>query len=260
MNILDKIVQNKLLEVDYRKKNTPIEVLRRDICKSSKSFALSISKSGGNKNIIAEIKKTSPTMKLKKEINVEKIARLYKSISAVMAISVLCDEKYFSGSLRDLNIVSNICDTKPILCKDFIIDEYQLYEARKAGADAVLLIVSILSDKLIDKFTNLARELAMDAVIEVSDEQEMNRFVSNNWSDIVMINNRNLKTFEIDLDTTNNLVNLISDDNIVISASGINSKKDIEYLSDRVDAVLVGTSIMESHNPMEKINELAGNL
>ncbi len=251
-SVLDEIVENKRQEIDKKKRENPLNASKISLNKSSRSFLEAISVEGVG--LIAEIKKSSPNMKIEKEIEVGSLASIYEN-SGVSAISVLCDEKYFSGSFEDLKEVSGVTKVMPILCKEFIIDEYQIYKARECGADAVLLIARILSLAQIKSFIEIAKKLGMDAVCEVNNEGELKSVLELN-PEIIMINNRNLETFEINLETTNKLVKLISKDKVVISASGINSCRDVSQLSERVNAVLVGTSIMKSNNPKEKIKQL----
>ncbi len=254
-NILKEIIENKKREIIERKKVVSLESIKEKLKKSDRDFLKAIRTNKVNKiNLIAEIKKSSPSMNVSLDLKVEEIAKLYEK-NNVSAISVLCDNKYFSGSLNDLSIARNSTFFTPVLCKEFVIDEYQIYEARKFGADAILLIIAILSKEEIRVFLNIADKLNMDVVCEVNNEKEINKILELNPK-IVMINNRNLNTFKVDLDTTNNLIRLIPKDKVIISASGLNSSSDVLALSNKVNAILVGTSIVKSDNINEKIKEL----
>ncbi len=251
-SILKKIVENKKKEVFDKKNKISLFTIKDKLVKSNRDF-LSVIK-GDDINLIAEIKKASPTMKIDRSINIVELANFYEE-SNVSAISVLCDKKYFNGSLEDLDKVRKNTANVPLLCKDFIVDEYQIYEARYYGADAILLIVNILKEEELRRFLNIAHTLNMNVIFEINSKEELN-FIRKIKFKIIMINNRDLNTFEIDLNTTNSLVNFIPEDKVIISASGINSFLDVQKLSKRVSAILVETSIMKSDNPKEKIKEL----
>ena len=143
----------------------------------------------------------------------------------------------------------------PILCKDFILYEYQIFKAREYGADAVLLIASLLNEEKLSKMLKVVRALNMDALVEVHNEEELEK-VLRTEAEIIGINNRDLKTFKVDLETTNRLVGMIPEGKIVVSESGIRSKSEIEKLDKRVDAVLIGTSLIKSKNISKKLYEL----
>lgn len=246
------ILKNKKEELCIRKEKAPLSEIKLNLKKSDRSFLDSIN-NNNNISLIAEIKKSSPNMSIDKKVNVVDIAKIYEE-NNVNAISVLCDEKFFDGSLDDLRKVRENT-SKAVLAKDFIIDEYQIFEARKYGADAVLLIVKILGKNDISKFSKIAFSLNMDVIFEVNNKDDLEN-IYDLKKKIIMINNRNLNNFKVDLDNTNNLINKISKDKVIISASGINSCFDIKKLSNRINAVLVGTSIMKSDNPAKKIKEL----
>ncbi|HHT9130844.1 MAG TPA: indole-3-glycerol phosphate synthase TrpC, partial [Candidatus Brocadiaceae bacterium] len=207
--------------------------------------------------IIAEIKKASPSLGvIRTDFNHVEIARLYES-SGAAAISVLTDEKFFQGKLSYLTDVKKSVSL-PILRKDFIIDPYQIYEARSAGADAILLIAALLSKEEIQRFLELARELGMDCLVEVHSELELEKVLQTS-ANIIGINNRDLATFKIDLETTLLLKPMIPSGKIVVSESGIKSREDIVKLIKKgVDAVLVGETLMKSTNISTKLHELLG--
>lgn len=259
MTILDEIYKYKLIEVYENKKRIPLNVIKENIKKSLSTRSLSDAlKTDVNISIIAEIKKASPSMGILREnFNPIELARIYEANGA-SAISVLTDEKFFHGSLSYLTEVRSTVRL-PVLRKDFIVDPYQIYEAREAGADAILLIAALLSKEELQDFLLLASELEMDCLVEVHSENELKTVLQTNAS-IIGINNRDLKTFITDLETTLRLRPLIPSGKIIVSESGIKSRKDIEVLLENgVNAVLVGETLMQSNNIPEKLHELLGN-
>ena len=207
--------------------------------------------------VIAEIKKASPSRGLlRAEFDPVAIAETYESNGA-SAISVLTDEKYFQGSADILTRVSNVVDI-PILRKDFVVDPYQVYEARAIGAAAVLLIAAVLSPAELEEFIGLCREVNLDALVEVHSEGEV-LVALEAGADIVGINNRDLRTFQTDLQTTLELVGGIPDEVLVVSESGIHTRDDVVRVRDAgADAVLVGESLMREADAGRKLRELLG--
>ncbi len=259
MTILNEIYKYKLIEVYENKRRIPLNVIKENIKKASTTRSLSAAlKSDVNISIVAEIKKASPSIGiLRDNFKPIKIARIYEANGAA-AISVLTDEKFFQGSLSYLTMVRNTVRL-PVLRKDFIVDPYQIYEAREAGADAILLIAAFFSKEELQDFMLLASELGMDCLVEVHSEKELKTVLQTNAS-IIGINNRDLKTFKTDLETTLRLRPLIPSEKIVVSESGIKSRKDIEKLLENgVNAVLVGETLMKSNNIPKKLHELLGN-
>ncbi len=258
MTILDEIYKHKLSEVAEDKKRVSIETLKEQCKKKQKagSFGAAL-KSNTNIRIIAEIKKASPSLGIiREDFNPVEIARIYEA-SGAAAISVLTDEKFFQGRLSYLTDVKKSVNL-PILRKDFIIDSYQVYEARSAGADAILLIAALLSKEEIQRYMEVARELDMDCLVEVHSETELKKVLQTN-ADIIGINNRDLATFKIDLETTLRLRPLIPAGKIVVSESGIKSRADVEKLmKEGVDAILVGETLMKSDDISAKLRELLG--
>lgn len=248
--MLSKIIENKRKEVESSKKNFPLASFKNRLQKSAKNFKKAISK---NKlNLIAEIKRSSPSHKnINQEVDLKNIVNVYNKYAD--AISVLTDKKFFDGSLQDMKIVSNLTPL-PILRKDFIIDEYQIYEARYFGADAILLIASVLSLNEINNFIDIAKSLDMDCLAEAHDKGELDK-VLNSKAEILGINNRNLDTLEIDLNTTLKLMDKIPDGRIIVSESGITSKDYLDKIKSKVNAVLVGTHFMRSSNPENDIKK-----
>lgn len=207
-------------------------------------------------SLIAEIKHASPTAgKLMEKFSHLELAKIYEE-SGASAISVVTDELYFKGNVIDIFEIRS--SKLPILRKDFIIDRFQVYESRAYGADAILLIAKILTDDQIKEFTEIAETFNMDVVLEVHSEEELFRAI-NLKAKVIGINNRDLKTFKVNINTTFDLVSKIQNktDFVIISESGISTKEDIDRLKEAgVNAVLIGTSILESENPAQKIKDL----
>jgi len=258
MTILDEIYKYKLSEVAENKKRISVETLKEQIKKrqSTRSFGAAL-KSDTNIRIIAEIKKASPSLGIiREDFNPAEIARIYEA-SGAAAISVLTDEEFFQGSLFYLTEVKKSVNL-PILRKDFIIDTYQIYEARSAGADAVLLIAALLSKEEMQRYLDLAGELGMDCLVEVHSEIELKKVLQTN-ADIIGINNRDLATFTTDLETTLRLRPIIPAEKIVVSESGIKSRADVvKLIKEGVGAILVGETLMKSDDISAKLHELLG--
>lgn len=254
--ILDEIVNNKLKEVARRKKEVPLAVLKSKLAASTptRDFRKAIS-SSGIINIIAEIKKASPSVGvIIKDFSVEELARIYEKNGA-SALSILTDQKFFRGELKDLEKAKK-ASSLPILAKEFIVDEYQIYEARIRGADAILLITRILDKEELRKYLDLASRLDLDCLVEIHAEEEWQE-IKDLPVDIVGINNRNLENFKADLNMSVNLVKKIPSDKIVVSESGINNGEDIYRLQEAgVNAFLIGEALLRSKNVGEKLREL----
>ncbi len=255
--ILDKICVHKRVEVDSRKAALPIEKLqeRLDTVRPPRDFRQAIRETGIS--LIAEIKRASPSKGvLFEDMDPVELAGLYEQTGA-RAISVLTDEEFFKGSLHDLTSVRQDVSV-PCLRKDFIIDEYQLYEARVAQADAVLLIARILSDAQLKDYLDTARGLSMHALVETHDEKEIERSLKAG-AHIIGINNRDLATFNVDIKTTLELKKHVPGGYALVSESGIHNRDDVRMLEDGgVDAVLVGEALVTSKNIGGKIRELLG--
>ena len=194
--------------------------------------------------IIAEIKKASPSAGIiSKNFNPVEKAKEYEAFGA-SALSILTEEDFFQGSnqfLMDVKAITKL----PIIRKDFMVDEYQIYEAKLMGADCILLIASVLSDDEITQFTDLAETLELDYLIEVHDEDELRR-VEHFENAMIGVNNRNLKTFEVDLNNSINLKKLFNGDNLFIAESGIKNQDDIDELKNHdIHAFLIGESLMK---------------
>lgn len=255
--ILEKIVEDKKEELKKQKKNLPQEFLIEKISglPHSRDFKRALKKQG--LSLIAEIKKSSPSLGVIQEnFDPVKLAKTYE-LNGASAISVLTEKKYFDGNLSYLKIVKE-ATTIPILRKDFIFDEYQIYESRVAGADAVLLIVSILDDKTLTKLLNLTKKLGLDALVETRTKEEIEKALKSG-AEIIGINNRDLDTFKVDITRSISLCHLIPPNRVIVSESGIHDYKDMVKLENSgVDAVLVGEALMKSKNVGKKIKELLG--
>ena len=256
-NILNKIVENKRQEVEHAASAYPLETLREISEPSLRDFALAL-KDGRQKkvpNLIAEIKRKSPSQNsINLELKVDKVMELYNQYAA--SASILTDQKYFGGSLEDLDEADEFTKI-PLLRKDFIISEYQLLEARQFGADAVLLIAAILETEKLEYLISEAKKLGLDALVEVHTETELEKVLATS-AEIIGINNRNLDTLKVDLATTHELVEKIPAEKIIVAESGINSAEDAKNLAGKVDAILVGTSILNAPDIEEKLKELTG--
>ncbi len=258
--ILDKILQTKVEEVAAAKLREPFAALERrvsDIEDQPRGFARALramAESGGT-TIIAEVKKGSPSKGIiRADFDPVAIAETYEKAGAT-CLSVLTDEQYFFGHLRYLwDIREQV--SLPLLRKDFIIDPYQVVEARVAGADAILLIAAALNDDTLQELAELASSLQLDTLLEVHDAQELERALQLPV-DLIGINNRNLKTFVTDLGITEQLANRIPKQQLAIAESGINSRADIERLQAAgAGAFLVGESLMREDDIEAKFHEL----
>ena len=255
MTILDKIVANKRKEVQVREMLKPLSDIKKltDCSEPPRDFKAAISRE--NINIIAEIKKASPSAGIiRKDFDPVHIAWQYQMAGAA-ALSALTDEKYFLGKLDFIPGIRKAVEI-PILQKDFIISFYQIYEAKGLGADCILLIVKILTDKELLEYLMCARSLGLSALVEVHDEEELNRALAGG-ADIIGINNRNLADFSVDITTTLRLAGRIPGDKIIVSESGIQTLSDIRTLQEAgVNAFLIGESLLRQDNPGEALKKL----
>jgi len=251
--ILDQIVRDKKAYVDEAKRKRPLEALSIDSEVGRRSLIDSII--SREVAIIAEIKRKSPSGgDMGFGFGLTELASIYEE-SGAAGISVLTDEKYFGGKAEDLLDVKRETSL-PVLRKDFIVDEYQIYEAKAFGADAILLIVAILTDYQIAKFLNIASELGLEVLLESHTRSELEIAIKSG-AKLLGINNRNLDTLKTDLNTSISLLQMIPDDRIVVSESGISTILDINRLLDSgADAFLIGESLLKSNNPGQKLAEL----
>lgn len=255
--ILETILETKRNEIEQRKKALPVRELKSRVSDAPPplDFAKKLTRcKTGIPALIAEVKKASPSKGvIRSDFDPVKIALAYQEAGAA-AISVLTDEKFFQGSIDYLRQIRTAVRI-PILRKDFIIDEYQVYEARAAGADAILLIVAALEKDLLQKLMNRATEIGMWCLVEVHDEQEL-EVALDVAAPIIGINNRNLRTFEVSLDTTERLLPKIPRAKKV-SESGIFTREDMLQLGNLgVDAVLIGEALMRENDVGAKLREL----
>lgn len=251
--ILDSIVKSKKEEVEIGKERFPLNLFIDRLQLSERGFKSAISNS--DLSVIAEIKRESPSEGIiTTNFDFDKIALCYEQNCNVKALSILTDFPFFRGSLGLIGRAKRIT-SKPILRKDFIIDEYQIYESRLFEADAILLIARILTKKQIKKFIDIAKEYSMDSIVEIHSKEELSKIPDN--AEIVGINNRDLDTFEINLGTTKELSKTLKGQSkIIVAESGIHTAKDVRFIKNNIDAMLVGTSILKSDNLDEKINSL----
>lgn len=258
-DILKKIIQRKEQEISVRKQLKSLDALIVEAKNASpvRGFVNSMKRriAANEPAVIAEIKKASPSKGVMREnFKPAEIAQSYQQGGA-SCLSVLTDIDFFQGSDEYLQQARAACNL-PVIRKDFIIDPYQVYEARAIGADCILLIVAVLSDGQMADLYALARELGMDVLIEVHDETELLRSLPLN-ADLVGINNRNLRTFETSLDTTLDLLAQIPDERIVVTESGIHTIEHVKLMRDhQVNAFLVGEAFMRAEEPGAELNEL----
>ena len=255
---LDKIIETKTKVIELQKSSFSIEDIKNQLEEifPSRGFISAIeSKNKSNEvSVIAEIKKASPSKGIiRDQFNPVEIAKQYEEGGAT-CLSVLTDEEYFQGSLDYLKEIRESVDI-PLLRKDFIIDEYQIYQSKVYGADCILLIVSALSDSQLKKFKDTAEGLGLDVLVEIHNEEELKRIIPLNFS-LIGINNRNLSTFEVNLETTKRLSADLKD-KLIVSESGIKTKDDIaQIISYEVMNFLVGESFMRADDPGIELQRL----
>ncbi len=261
--VLDAIVANKHIEVKARQAQISLETLKAQAQPLTGFPFEAALRQEKNVHLITEIKPSSPSAGiLQSELDLDGVLVAYNRYAS--AISVLTDEKYFGGSFERLATVSQQ-SPHSTLCKDFILEEYPVYEARLAGAAAVLLIVKILDDATLHQLHTCIRELGMTPVVEVQNETELARALAIG-ADVLLINNRDLSSFDIALETTHRLVKVLQErltpeaaaQKIIISASGIASRSDIETLLPSAHCFLVGSSLMKQ--PIEALPHLLADL
>jgi indole-3-glycerol phosphate synthase len=265
-NILDQIIEDKYIEVLDRQQQVPLDELKDKVAGMDKcrNFYHAVTKKNPRGlNVIAEVKKASPSAGLiRPDFDPVNIAQTYAACGAD-AISVLTDEKYFQGKLEYIGLVKQAVDV-PVLRKDFTVDPYQVYETRAAGADAVLLIAEALTPaKLIDLLI-LARQLTLTSIIEVHSAdmlltvRSLSGFPQAQYT-VLGINNRDLTTMTVDINTTGRLAELVENTSELIGESGIQTKADVEKLKKiGVGAVLIGETLCKSESIEQKFEELFG--
>ncbi|MFZ0453838.1 MAG: indole-3-glycerol phosphate synthase TrpC [Ignavibacteriaceae bacterium] len=256
MNILEQIVEVKKEEVKNLKQKYSLNSFTEMEYFESKSLKFSDKvKSNQNISIISEIKKASPSKGIiREDFNHLKIAETFFNCGTD-AISILTDEKFFKGNVEFLKEIALIKET-PLLRKDFIIDEIQVFQSKANGADIILLISEILSKAQINELSHAAKEAGLEVLLELHSEKQLSK-IDFSINNILGVNNRNLEDFSIDLNTTLNLSKLIPDEIILVAESGIKEKEDIDYLVQAdIDAILVGEHLMASKIIEEKFKEL----
>ncbi|WP_248723622.1 indole-3-glycerol phosphate synthase TrpC [Seonamhaeicola sp. ML3] len=248
MNILDKIVIDKRKEVDLRKGLIPISQLEQSVLFSRNTVSLAERLKNSASGIIAEHKRRSPSKSIiNNSLNTQDVASGYEN-AGVCGMSVLTDGKYFGGSLDDLLTARASCEL-PLLRKEFIIDEYQILEAKAYGADVILLIAAILTREEIKQFSEFAKSLNLNVLLEVHNEEELQKSIMPSL-DMLGVNNRNLKTFEVSLETSKSLSSIIPDDFVKVSESGISNVNAIKELQPYgYKGFLIGENFMKTDNP-----------
>lgn len=254
-DVLSEIISNKRIEVERQKELVPFSELERQLLKKDRFSYLSLKDALKNSNsgIISEFKRRSPSKGwLHKDADVNLITKEYESAGA-SAISVLTDELYFGGTLSDLeSAVSNV--RIPVLRKEFIVDEYQIYEAKLTGANAILLIAAAITQEESKRFTDLALQLELDVLLELHDESEISYITSNN--NLIGVNNRNLGSFVTDLQKSFRMADLLPKDTVWVSESGLSNANIVRELRDAgYKGFLIGEYFMKSGTPGESLKK-----
>ena len=254
--ILDQIIEAKAEELARGKQNIPLSKLKALSWKKPPPLDFASALRGNEVRLIAEVKKASPSKGLIcPDLDPVRLAKSYADNGAA-AISVLTESRYFQGSLEHLAAIRKELVEIPLLRKDFIFDPYQVYESRTYGADALLLIVSILSNEQLKELLSLSHQLGMQCLVEVHNKAELESALLGG-ARIIGINNRNLGSFAVDLSTTKRLRPLVPPDRIVVSESGIRNRADVQSLREwGVDAILVGEALVTASDVAAKMREL----
>ncbi len=250
---LEAILERKRADVAHRKAAAPLESFAEGLERSQRSLEAALRRP--RTGFICECKRSSPSQgAIRTHFDPAAIARSYAPFAD--AISVLCDEPFFGGRLEYLSVVHGETDV-PVLCKDFVVDPYQVFEARRYGADAILLMLSVLDDATYGRCFEAARKLGMDVLTEVHDAAELERALAHPCRPpIIGVNNRNLKTLEVDLSVTERLAPRVPDDRVVVAESGVTSHRDTLRLRPHCDAFLVGTALMGADDLDRAVREL----
>ncbi|MGS2740470.1 indole-3-glycerol phosphate synthase TrpC [Sinomicrobium sp. M5D2P17] len=258
-NILDKIIADKRKEVALKKSVVPVSQLESSALFDRNTVSLAYSLKNSNTGIIAEHKRRSPSRSvINQSLSVADVARGYEKAGAC-GMSVLTDGKYFGGSLEDL-LQARAVTQFPLLRKEFIIDEYQLLEAKAHGADVILLIAAVLSRNEIKNLAEFAKNLNLDVLLEVHNEEELHKSLMPSL-DMLGVNNRNLKTFEVSIDISKQLSTIIPDDFVKVSESGISDPETIKDLQKYgYKGFLVGENFMKTENPGQSAEAFIGKL
>ncbi len=260
MNILDKIVADKYKEVELKKSLIPVKQLESSVLFDRQTNSLAHALRNSDTGIIAEHKRRSPSKSvINQKVSVQDVAQGYQT-AGVSGMSVLTDGKYFGGSLDDLLLARSSVQL-PLLRKEFIIDEYQLLEAKAHGADVILLIAAVLDRNQIKSLSQFAKSLSLDVLLEVHNQAELEKSIMPSL-DMLGVNNRNLKTFEVSIETSKSLSDQIPDDFVKVSESGISNIEAIKDLKQYgYKGFLIGENFMKTENPgasaIEFIKQLA---
>lgn len=263
-NILDKIIENKKVEVQQQKAFEPIESLEEKCANAgqTRNFSKAVTKTNPRGiNVIAEVKKASPSAGvIRQDFDPVEIAKIYESCGAD-AISCLTDEKYFQGKLEYIQQIKDAISL-PILRKDFIIDSYQIYQARAAGADAILLIAEALNVSQLIDFMILANELKMSTLIEIHSIESFLKIkdmtnLPNSTRNVLGINNRDLSTMKVDVKNTGRIASFLDEPFQIVAESGIKTREDVEMLKKvPANAVLIGQTLCQCPSIEDKFSEL----
>lgn len=255
MNILDKIILDKKREVELKKALIPVSQLENSALFGARTQSLSKNLHNNLIGIIAEHKRRSPSKSIiNNSFSVEEVVIGYQNGGA-SGISVLTDGKYFGGSLDDL-LLAKASTTIPLLRKEFIIDEYQILEAKAFGADTILLIAAVLDRKEIKQLSEFAQSLGLEVLLEVHNREELDKSIMPSL-DMIGVNNRNLKTFEVTIEYSKELAMHIPDEFVKVSESGIDSTKAIAELQQYgYQGFLIGEHFMKTENPGKAAKEL----
>lgn len=259
MNILDRIIADKRKEVNLKKTLIPVSQLEKSVLFGGQTASLASALRESQTGIIAEHKRRSPSKsEINQNLNVQDVARGYEN-AGVCGMSVLTDAKYFGGSLDDL-LLARAAVQMPLLRKEFIVDEYQILEAKAHGADAILLIAAILDKGAIKQYSELAKSLQLDVLLEVHDHDELHKSLMPSL-DMLGVNNRNLKTFEVSLEISKTLSKLIPPDFVKVSESGISGVEAIRDLKTYgYQGFLIGENFMRTDNPGEAASSFIASL
>ena len=254
MGILEKIIADKRIEVEEKKIATPIDILEQKQFFERECYSLASKlKEEDHLGIIAELKRKSPSKQaISLLAEAQKVVYGY-SQQDVAGISILTNQKYFGGTIRDLVSARGVCE-KPLIRKEFIIDEYQIIEAKAAGADVVLLLANVLTKNEINSFLTLTHNIGMEALLEVREEEELDKIPDN--IDIVGVNNRDLKTFKVDIDHSMKMLKLLPKNVPVIAESGLSEIENVVKLKRAgFDGFLMGEYFMRSIDPGKTVGE-----
>ena len=259
MNILDKIIADKRKEVELKKSLIPALQLENSVLFQRETISLKEKLKNSSTGIIAEFKRRSPSKsQINQTANVGQVAKAYQK-AGVCGMSVLTDIKYFGGSLDDLLLARASCDLS-LLRKEFIVDEFQILEAKAFGADVILLIAAVLSRNEIEKLSKLAKSLGLEVLLEIHNQEELEKSIMPSL-DLIGVNNRNLKTFEVNLDNSEDMASHIPNEFVKVSESGISHPESIKELQIfGYQGFLIGENFMKTENAGSAASEFIQNL